>query len=319
MKSAKLLISIATMSLFAVWVAGCTCPSQCQKAPECEPSSGWATQVQCTYLTGTSPYCRDDSDPINQENMNKEVIVFGDSIAAGYNCLEQNGTKKCGFVSELETLLGQEIANFGLTTFMAKQEVEGGWSLPVEMGGGTCTVSGPTPFWRSHEALEKNPDASLVFVHIGTNDVFNYAFSHLSDFPKPPTCTLSSAFLSALDTIVSHVRAIVEEFQVLGIPKIVVGSFPPVEENSYDWCTFASPLCGNCYLCVNEVFEIFSNKLALMVQSMGGPGAGVSFADHFHGIVVPSPYNGCNLHCTTVHLNCLGYEQMAQIWASAVP
>jgi len=311
-------IPLVVILLYALVSSGCTCPGQCQKDAECEPSSGWNTQVQCTYLSGPPPYCRDDSDPINQENMNKDVIVFGDSIVSGYNCLEKDGVKKCGFVSSLENLLGREVADFGLISFMAQQEVQGGWSLPIEMGGGTCVVSGSAPFSRTHESLEKNPAASLVFVHIGANDVFNYAFSHLSEFPRPPACVVTSGFLSALDTIVSNVRAIVEEYKRLGVPQVVVGSFPPVEENSYDWCTFAGPLCGTCYLCVNDLFEVFSDKLATMVQAMGGGEAGVFFADHFHGILLPNPYTGCDLHCTHVHLNCLAYEQMAEIWASAI-
>ena len=292
------------------------CPEGCETEPQCDETA--PTQENCTFLP---LQCRDETHPINQRNMNRRVIAYGDSYVAGYNCLEQEGVEKCGFVRRLEALLATEIANFGVATLRAEEEVTGDWSrrMTLHAPPGECRVTGcGTPFSRVIQSVEKNPGATRAYVHIGGNDILMDAFLHLPSLPKPPRCRLTLPVLRFIDEIVSDVRQIVEVYQALGVAEVVVGSLAPVEGDSRRWCCRVGQFCGRCHLCVNTMLEAFSFGLADMVESLGGADSGVYFADHFHGIVLQDP-DGCELHCDFIHLNCNGLDQIAETWYQALP
>jgi len=292
------------------------CPEGCDIATDCDDSP--LIQELCTYLP---PQCRAEAHPVNQRNMNKEVIVYGDSYVAGYNCLEQEGLERCGFVRKLEALLGTEIANFGVATLRAEEEVNGNWTrrMKLQEPPYECKITGcGTPFSRVIQSVEKNPEATRAYVHIGGNDILLEAVGHIFNLPKPPQCLLDPVILGFLDEIVCNVRQIVEVYRELGVAEVVVGSLAPVEADSRMWCCRIGLFCGQCNLCINAILEAFSDKLSDMVESMGGEGGGVYFADHFHEVEFQEP-DGCELHCNYIHMNCAGLDQLADIWYSALP
>lgn len=323
MTSLRFISIILVALLFLLGARSACCPPPCDKEPECGASG--EAQAECTYLIGTDvqtgELCRDDSDPINLRNMDREAIVFGDSAAAGYSCYQDENGVQCGFIRELETLLGKEIANFGVATLRSEEPLQtGGWSRKAEVAGRDCVLATGAAFYWVDKSVEKNPEADTVFIHIGGNDILAHVFEDvlnpfLSSIPKPPECMLNQPMKDFLKKIAVNVEQIVARYDQLGIKNVLVGSVAPAEEDSADWCRLGSPL-GNAHLCVNEVLERLSQEFASMVTTYNG-NAKVYLADHFHEISMTNS-DGCEIHCDPIHPNCNGHKEMARVFAEAL-
>lgn len=264
----------------------CNCPNQ-----ECStPKESFAN---CVY----------PNNP--QENTNKKYIVFGPSSAAGGWCYEKDGVLKCGFIQRLEELTGEQIANFSLAALTASGEVENGYT-------------------RLDESLSNNPDAERVYLILGGVDLVHHLFDYPEEAPRPSTdCQIDPGATLLTDTV-DNVRLLVLRYKESGIQDVIVGSFPPVEESadhSFS-CKSGAESHGadpswRVHECLNEVLESFSFLLYAMVQDLGGPAAGIHFADHFHGF--PTNPSECSLFCDCGHLNCTGHDLLADIFYSAGP
>jgi hypothetical protein len=240
-----------------------------------------------------------------QENTNKKYIVFGPSSAAGGWCYEKDGMLKCGFIQRLEELTGEQIANFSLAALTVSDQVENGYA------------------WLD-ESLSNNPDAERVYLIMGGVDLVHHVFDHPEEAPRPSTdCQIDPEATLLTDTV-DMVRLLVLHYKENGIQDVIVGSFPPVEELADHplSCKSAAESHGADPLwrvneCFNEVLEEFSFLLYAMVLDLGGPAAGIHFADHFHGF--PADPSECSFFCDCGHLNCAGHDLIAEIFYNAEP
>ena len=300
--SSSLLRGMRTRLLFLSIAGLLQIHAGCCQQQECRVALNDPTYAKCAYWGNAL------------ENSGRPIINFGDSIGLGGTCLITSGGEpiRCGYIEELEQRLGGTgIANFSRAAHTAVGEVDSGFSIVGE-------------------SRIVNPDAKRVYVHIGINDLRNYMEQDCSRFPlafdpNTRTCRWASeemriAFFEQLETVTWNVRAIVREYQRLGIREVVVGSFHPVEQNGNYFASCRNTVCPGTdnFLCLNELIESFSIELEDMVTSLGGPNAGVYFADHFHGFPATDP-GSCGITCDCAHLNCYGHEVMAQTWYEALP
>ncbi len=231
-------------------------------------------------------------------NSGKTVVNFGDSVAVGGWC-----SGNCGYIGRLETLTGDEIANFGIAGHTAEREVADG-------------------FARVDESMTHNPGAARAYVHIGGNDLQYWLRQHPALAPLPGDGCVAGADLEAeVAQTLGYVEQIARRYREdHGVAQVVIGSIHPVEEQAQHRGSckafFASWGCDpDAYQCLNELLETYSDGVTALVDSLGGEAAGYVYADHFHGFEADPPE--CSISCDCVHLNCCGHDTMADIWFAA--
>ena len=246
--------------------------------------------------------------PGNEEdNSGKESITIGGSLVEGWTCYMTDSGRQCGFIGELEKLSGMEIANFAYKGASTKGVVEG------EQG---------VPFSRVDASVTNNPDAKRVYILIGGNDIFNFVKDNIDLAPRPgDDCRLNEAVAGMMEETIRNLRLIIERYRVFhGIQQVVVGSSPPMEEQS-DTCFSCKQLmelfsCNQCHLCLNEMLGVWADMLEDLAAEMGGAGAGIFYADHFSAF--PQDPSACSLYCDCAHLNCGAFMKMAEVWNDSV-
>jgi hypothetical protein len=238
------------------------------------------------------------------ENTGKDAVAIGGSVVLGTACYGEAGGAQCGFIPALEEFTGLQIANFGQQYFTA-----------------AAAVGGLVPYARVDNSVRVNPDTVRAYVLLGGNDAIQYLLTHVDQAPMPDDgCRLFEPVLAQMQKILADVRRVVERYRVHhGVPEVVVGSQPPLGEssNACNSCrVWAERFCGDCSQCLNELLGAWSEMVAGMVAEMGGPAAGIYFADHYHGF--PEDPGECLLFCDCPHPNCIGHNRMAEIWHGAV-
>jgi len=282
-------------------LAGAGCSSDGQGGAGPEPECVVCPNPDChvpheSFASCSYPASRD-------QNTGREAVVIGGSVVLGVACYREPGGAACGFVPGLERLTGLGVANFGQPYFTA-----------------AAAVGGLVPYARVDTSVRVNPDAVRAYVLLGGNDVIQYFVTHVDQAPRPGDgCRLKPAAVEEMEKTLGNVRRVVERYRLHhGVPEVVVGSQPPVGEASRacNSCRmWAERTCGDCSQCLNEVLGTWSDMAAGMVAELGGPAAGIFFADHFHGF--PEDPGECELYCDCPHPNCIGQDLMAEIWYEA--
>jgi hypothetical protein len=325
MKIAKILsFTLASIALLGITVTLSSCCDQ--------PSQGICSQPECWTPKESFEKCnymlhRADTNPYNQRNMGKDFAIFGDSIAAGGWCYEEDqggNPTRCGFREPLESLLqGNLIAGFGFAGHTAENEVNG-WTYPHP------DVGELPGFAIVDKSVEKNPGAKRVYIHIGGNDIVDWLEVNMASVPMPSACTINTHLSGRLDAVGNYVSQIVERYIYQhSVPEVVVGSVHRLElnrpGNAFSCYQIFCPKCGDCYQCMNDVLAEFSSRLSQRVDDLnqeyrtqhpGSPDV-VFFADHFAGF--GPNLADCEISCDCVHLNCNGHNGMADIWWQARP
>lgn len=333
MKTGRILsLALTGVALLGIAVALSSCCDPPTQAT-CPQGECWMWEPEnfgkCNYSlacddTDTSEPCY----PYNLRNTGKHFVVFGDSIAAGGWCYEEDQggeVTRCGFREPLESLLADNlIAGFGTGGHTAKNEVNG-WDYPG--------IEGQVPgFAIVDRSVEKNPGVKRTYIHIGGNDILYWVQAHLGSVPMPPACALDTNLTAKISEVVNtYIRQIVERYiYTWSVPEVVVGSVHRLEINKSTYATSCyqmfCPKCQECYQCMNHVLAEFSSQLSALVtdlnqeyrnQHPGSPDV-VFLADHFAGFGPTNPGN-CTISCDCVHLNCSGHTTMADIWWQARP
>lgn len=287
--------------LFIAWAPGCSSGDPEKEGPD--PGCVVCPNPDCHIPHETFASCAFPANP--QENTGKDAIAIGGSVVLGAACIRELGGARCGFIPALEGLTGLEIANFGQQYFTA-----------------AVAVRGLVPYARVDRSVQTNPNAVRAYVLLGGNDVIQYLVTHVDEAPLPEDgCLLKEPVMEHLRKVLADVRLVVERYRAYhGVREVVVGSQPPVEPSSRacNSCRlWAESFCGDCSQCMNKLLGTWAEMVAGMVTEMGGPAAGIFFADHFHAF--PEDPGECELFCDCPHPNCIGHDLMAEIWYGAVP
>ncbi len=301
------------LCLLGVCSTACSDDSDGWPSSSCSPPdySGYedcsvCSRPECCVDGFVNPACNyPDNLP---DNTDQGAVAIGGSVVMGCCCFAWGTASspfRCGFIPCLEELTGRQIANFG------KQ----GQTIASE-------VNGLKKFVHVDTSIAVNPNATRVYILMGANDVILNLLRNAPDFPRPGNCCrLSDELIEPLRNTVSGMQRIVERYRVHhGVPQVVVASQPPVEEGSdapKSCKTWTSEFCSDCYLCINEVLEVWSLMLADMVHALDGPENGIFFADLYRAF--PQDPTECSLYCDCVHPNCIGMERIAEALHEAVP
>jgi len=296
-----MLAAPALLLILLLGPVGTGCSSDDEAAGGPDPGCVVCANPDCHIPHETFASCSYPASP--GENTGRDAVTIGGSVVLGVACYLEPGGAACGFIPFLEELTGLEIANFGRQYFTA-----------------AAAVGGLVPYARVDNSVRVNPEAVRAYVLLGGNDVIQYFLAHVDEAPVPEDgCLLRQSVVDQMEKVLGNVRKVVERYRVFhGIPEVVVGSQPPVGESSRacNSCRlWAEQYCGDCSQCLNEVLGAWSDMVAGMVAELGGPAAGIFFADHFHGF--PEDPRQCELFCDCPHPNCIGQERMAEIWYEA--